>query len=538
MRLDADTFIRALEWANTERGRGALLYYAGYACLGLTLSQFGPVIIDLAATTGGSIRDVGLCLTARSFAYLIGAAGGNLFDRFPGHPILAFAMTLCCIGTVLIPFAKTTGALAAIVMLQGLAMGLLDTGCNLLMLWWYGDGAGPFMQALHCIFGIGATSGPLLLRIVESLGAVDSVNVAGGKTASAHAEGISTYAPAFYMTAVACGAVAIAFVFSVSPTARKAPEPAVDAAAAAKVEGAAVPDTPATAPLYFEAVSSDEIPGAASQGSPTKDVEAVVAVIAEPIVVAEAPTAPPPAGVSEQAAEATPGAAPAAVVAIDAIDAAASAQFERDKWVTVIVAAVLLGVYVGAETGYAAYVTAFSVIELGSTEARGQWLTSIFWAAITAGRFASIWLSAVLSPGTFLRLSMGVSALSSLILIGAARSEGGLWFFSIVFGLAMAPVFPTVLSLVESYFPVLGKYATVLMIGSAGGEMVIPAIIASSFGGAAEEATVADGAASGPAANPRALLYIVAAACSVNFGALFVLQRLGAQAARNHAALK
>jgi fucose permease len=267
--------------------------------------------------------------------------------------------------------------------------------------------------------------------------------------------------------------------------------------------------------------------------SAAKAVEALdcAQIVATPVVAAEATTV----SVSEQAAPAAPAPAPAPVVVIDA---AAAAQFERDKWITVVIAAALLGVYVGAETGYAAYVTAFSVIELGSTEARGQWLTSIFWAAITAGRFASIWLSAALSPGTFLRLSMGVSALSSLILIGAARSEGGLWFFSVVFGLAMAPVFPTVLSLVESYFPVLGKYATVLMIGSAGGEMVIPAIIASSFGGAAEEAATADGAASGAAANPRALLFIVAAACSVNFGALFVLQRQGAQAARNHAALK
>jgi hypothetical protein len=67
---------------------------------------------DLAAQTGGSLRATGLCLTARSFAYLLGAACGPAFDRVPGHVLLTAAMALCCAGTALVPAARSTPAIA------------------------------------------------------------------------------------------------------------------------------------------------------------------------------------------------------------------------------------------------------------------------------------------------------------------------------------------------------------------------------------------------------------------------------------------
>ena len=478
------TFLSWFEWSGTPPGRGALLYFAAYMCLGMTLSQFGPVIIDLAATTGGSIRDTGLCLLARSFAYLIGAACGPLFDRVPGHPILAFAMVMCGLGTALIPSATSTAGLAIIVMLQGVAMGLLDTGCNLSILWWFGKDAGPYMQALHCLFGVGASLGPLLLRLVESSnGALDYVVVSGG---GKHTDGITTYAPAFYMTSVACFALSILFCFAQSPSSRSSdPETEVTASGSGSVAKLDIATTTTTT-------------------STTSSVEGVSVGILSATNNSVATT-------PEQLR-----------------------RLQLDKWITVIIAAILLGIYVGAETGYGAFLTAYNVIELGSTEARGQWLASLFWFSITAGRFASIWLSVALTPGTFMRASMGLSAFAALVLLQAGKNEGGLWVVTVIFGVAMAPVFPTCLSLVESYFPVLGKYATILMIGSASGEMIIPAIISlTAFNGAAEEAdnNINVEAPNGSIANPRALLNIIAVCSVLNFLVLLLLQYQGAKVA-------
>jgi fucose permease len=212
--------------------------------------------------------------------------------------------------------------------------------------------------------------------------------------------------------------------------------------------------------------------------------------------------------------------------------APAAAVVAQADWAVVIAAATLLGIYVGAETGFGAYVTAYAVLELGSTEAHGQLLAGGFWAAITAGRFAAIWVASRLSPGAYLRASMGGSAASALLLILAGGSEAGLWVASLLFGFAMAPVFPTAISLVESYFPVLGKHATVLRVGSAAGEMVLPAIIAAAaFGGAtAEEDVAGDETRTESAAAPRALLYVVAAACVANGALLLGVQKLGERA--------
>ena len=564
-----------LAWARTPAGRGALLYNAGYLALGCTLSMFGPVILDLAAQTGGSLRATGFCLTARSFAYLLGASCGPLYDRMPGHRLLALAMALCCAGTALIPAARSSAALAATVALQGAAMGLIDTGSNLLMLWWYGPAAGPYLQALHCVFGVGATAGPLLLRWVEAAGDVgQGVDAAGVRLA-----GVGTFAPAFHMTAVFCAAVCVGFVASASPEPRAEGGGGAAAAGGADAAAAAAPPAPPalgdkevlraseSTAAWVEAVPggsaaawSEAMPG--GKAVPGGVSETSVAVAAAPAAGGEMASSGAGAAVATGVAAAVTAAAPAAAVAdTRAVAAAATAAsvvaaapgaaapsalpaetatLERDTWRVVLLAALLLGVYVGAETGFGAYVTAYAVLALDVSEARGQFLAGAFWAAITVGRFASIWVSVMMPPGALLRGAMGASAASALLLLVAGGSEAGLWVGSLAFGLTMACVFPTTLSLVESYFPVLGRHATVLMIGSAAGEMVLPAIIAAAFGGAAEEGVPADAAAAtpaaaAPAANPKSLLFIVAAACIGNVGVLLALQRAGESVAARRA---
>jgi fucose permease len=499
------------DWAATPAGRGAILYNAGYLSLGMCLSEFGPVLLDLAAQTGATIQATGFVLTARSFAYLCGAACGPLFDRLPGHALLATAMTLCALGTALVPAARSSAALAACVSMQGVGMGLLDTGCNLLLLWWYGDRAGPFLQAMHCSFGVGATVGPLLLRAVESAGAGAYLDASGAKLV-----GVGAYNMGFYITAILCASVAVGFVFSVSPLARGADGGGAPPAAAAATAPAAVLDDAGSGALSAQTgtVAVDDSAWDAAAAGGAAEAAAV------PIAAAEGKPAPLAA-----AAEGALG-PPAVPVDVKAL--------ERESWVVVGIAAALLGIYVGAETGFGAYVTAYAVLSVGSTESHGQLLAGAYWAAITVGRFASIWIASAVRPVLFLRVSMGAAAVAMAFLLLAGGTAAGLWVGSIAFGLAMATVFPTTFSLVESFIPVLGKHATVLMIGSATGEMVLPALIALCFGDGAD-AVAADASTATTTATPRALLWIVAAACVANVGMLEALQRAGAKrVARAH----
>lgn len=103
----------------------------------------------------------------RSLAYLIGSAiGGPLFDRLPGHYLFSFAMSLACIGTTLLPFCKTVVLLALTASVQGLSIGFLDTGSNVLLVWVHGDEkVAPYLQFIHFAFGVGAFIAPLLVEL-------------------------------------------------------------------------------------------------------------------------------------------------------------------------------------------------------------------------------------------------------------------------------------------------------------------------------------------------------------------------------------
>ena len=172
------------------------------------------------------------------------------------------------------------------------------------------------------------------------------------------------------------------------------------------------------------------------------------------------------------------------------------------------------------ETGFGSYVTAFSVLYNGSTEAQGQLLAGTYWGAITAGRFASIWIASLISNSLFLRASMAASAASAVFLLALGGTEGGLWVGSIAYGLAMACVYPTTLSLVESFFPLVGRHLTVIMIGSATGEMILPFIVAMLFGGTNPEER-------SQSQSPLVLMWVLSVFSLLNVGVLYILLHLG-----------
>lgn len=56
-----------------------------------------------------------------------------------------------------------------------------------------------------------------------------------------------------------------------------------------------------------------------------------------------------------------------------------------------------------------------------------------------------------------------------------------LWLSSALFGLFMASIFPTVLTLAESFMPISGKVATVFVVGASLGELALPAAVGHMF---------------------------------------------------------
>ncbi len=151
----------------TDR-RQALLktagYYAAFVALGLASASLGPTLPGLAENTGSRVSEIGALFAARSLGYLAGSlVGGRLYDRVPGHPIMAAGLLLMASMMGLAPLIPELWMLATAILVLGFAEGALDVGGNTLLVWVHRDKVGPFMNALHFFFGLGALLSPLII---------------------------------------------------------------------------------------------------------------------------------------------------------------------------------------------------------------------------------------------------------------------------------------------------------------------------------------------------------------------------------------
>ncbi len=152
----------------------ALAYYAGLMVLGFTVAAFGPTLPGLAAQTGSTLKQISIVFTVNSLGYMIGSLlGGVLYGWLPGQFVIAGALVSMALTLVLVPFAPSLILLIAVLIALGVGMGTLDVGGNTLIVWTFGDKVGPYMNALHFSFGLGAFLSPILIdRVVVSTGGI------------------------------------------------------------------------------------------------------------------------------------------------------------------------------------------------------------------------------------------------------------------------------------------------------------------------------------------------------------------------------
>lgn len=155
-----------------ERGapslRDGLPYYAAFVGLGLSAAALGPSLPSLADQTRSDLADVSILFSVQSLGYLLGTiAAGRLVDRVQGHPVLVAVLAWLAASLVLVPSFSTLGPTMAFVCTLGLGMGMLDVGCNTLLVWRFRDRAGPYLNGLHCIYGVGAFLSPIVLAEVS-----------------------------------------------------------------------------------------------------------------------------------------------------------------------------------------------------------------------------------------------------------------------------------------------------------------------------------------------------------------------------------
>lgn len=481
-----------------ETGRGCnrwvlvAVYCGGFVGLGLCIASLGPALLPLASQAITDVPGMAPVFVARSAGYLLGSLSGPLFDMqwFDGNALIAASLIIAGAGAALMPVGASVGALSALTVMQGVGMGFLDTGGNVLTLQLFrmadnghndgtpaeaephtvaiphgGDGtetasgsgagssgrlsadeqaSGMALQSLHASFAVGAIIAPLVVG-------------GGGDQWRGGLLGIGLYCACLGLGVMLWRLRVACSVAADSPD--RLPS------AVAEGVGAGGPSGPR---------------GRRKQG---KDASGEASSSADG-----------PASRTEKDGAEAPAEASAAGADDTAVRGCAS---DWQRWRLVAVTAALLGLYVGCEAAYGGLLVAYTVGGPQQSEQTGADVTAVYWGAIAVGRLSGVALARCLKPRAMLLLAVGLSVAASAGLVAvdglgwpAGVSQlpdpgfvAALWPLVALLGLGFSVIFPTAIALAESFVPLAGGHATAMVIGAAVGEAVVPPAVAAAFGG-------------------------------------------------------
>jgi MFS transporter, FHS family, Na+ dependent glucose transporter 1 len=138
--------------------------FAAFISLGLVTAAIGPTLPGLAQLSRVGMREISFLFTAQSLGYLFGSVlGGRLFDRVKGNPLMGIMLITMAAMAALVPLIQSLLLVIVVILILGTAEGVLDVGGNTLLVWVHRHRVGPFMNALHFFFGIGAVLSPVIV---------------------------------------------------------------------------------------------------------------------------------------------------------------------------------------------------------------------------------------------------------------------------------------------------------------------------------------------------------------------------------------
>lgn len=133
-------------------------------------------------------------------------------------------------------------------------------------------------------------------------------------------------------------------------------------------------------------------------------------------------------------------------------------------------------VYAGVEDTFSTFLTYYVVNKVGWSNSQGALMTSVYWTAFAATRFACIFLVTLLSHVQLLAASF---ALLLVALMGCLFAvDWGLWASCVLSGAAMAAIFPGGLSWADAeLLPMSGRSISAVILASSMSNVINPMII-------------------------------------------------------------
>ncbi|KAI1304105.1 Major facilitator superfamily domain-containing protein 4A [Halotydeus destructor] len=150
--------------------------FAAFFTIGMAISIVGPTILELQCALDVPYEQVVNILPVRAIGFGFGSlVVGVLYDKL--NPLLTISVTLTTMGicTILTPWSVSLANLLIVACLCTIGGGMMDSTCNVFMLYIWGKQSQSYMQALHFSYGLGGLVAPLLaspfLSVPEELSA-------------------------------------------------------------------------------------------------------------------------------------------------------------------------------------------------------------------------------------------------------------------------------------------------------------------------------------------------------------------------------
>lgn len=417
-----------------------LVYCGAFLCLGLLLAGLGPSLPSLGRNTNTTDEKMGRTVTSRALGYLTGSISGPIFHKLPGNRMVAASLAIISVFCFLIPHMTSFILLCVLFYFQGLSMGMLDTGANLMTLWLHGAECDPWIQSLHAAFAVGAVIGPAIIKGL--LGGGHPINAA------------------WYAFGASFIPILFGLLWFPSPT-----EPKDDEDTAWKLEIAAqaakADDEEKVTPLevmspYSVRNRGVELNGGSEFGLNNENGTAPEIVPPKPV---RSPTPP----------------------SMFTFTWANRYNVDYKPYLTVVGVAVFLGFYVGGEVATGSFLTTFALRRGLTSENGGALLTTLFWLTFALGRLAAIPLSLYVSSRAMLTVDLIGTLISTCFVWAFADKLIPLAIAIIVYGAFMASTFPSAITLLQTIIPVTGNMTTVFIVGASLGEMLVPLLVSSNF---------------------------------------------------------
>ncbi|XP_070572018.1 sodium-dependent glucose transporter 1A-like [Ptychodera flava] len=490
------------------------LYFSFFG-LGLCLAVIGPSLLDLKFQVGATLQQVTLVFTARSVGYVIGSiVGGVCFDKFENQLLLALTMFGTSVTGFFVPWCNVLWLLIVVISLWGFFTGFLDTGGNVVLVVVWGKENGPWMQALHFLFALGATMAPLVAApfltdpvSINATAVPEPTTVAPWYGGNAGMEvgyslgplGVSG-SPENQKSVSTRDTDLEEFQLMLEKMMERVERSVEEVERVSKRSALIMVNTTEGSAVFVQNAVS--FPTAQS---PQRGIDGVQSSKSD----GRMNTSSNSSASTDESMETGDGKLwiPYTIIAVynfvgglpflilylkgsrrlvipkkkdnGQVDSSHVKENLTFKVTLLVFLYFFIFAYVGHEMVYGGFIYTFAIkSDMGFTVESASYLNSVFWGSFAFARALGICCAMFLRPRSMLVLDLvGLCTASTLLAIFGGSVVGVLWGASILLGMSMATVFPTAIAWTERYIKLTGKSTAVFCVAASSSEMFLPWII-------------------------------------------------------------